>query len=230
MGANKVIYCVEDDKNIQNIEVYTLKSMGFEAQGLDDGKALFAAIEEKMPRLIILDIMLDGKDGIEILKELKSKQKTKHIPIIMATAKGEEYEKIEALDLGADDYLVKPISMLEMVSRVKAVLRRYEFSKEEDSNILKYGDLEIDQEGHLVKMAGQDLDLTYKEYQLLVMLIKNQGIVLTRAQLLKEIWDIAYEGSSRTVDVHIRTLRQKLKENGKNILTIRNVGYKMEKE
>lgn len=224
-----MIYCVEDDKNIQKIEVYTLNSMGFEAKGLDNGEALFAAIKEKFPRLIILDIMLEGKDGIEILKTLRSLPETKNIPVIMATAKGEEYEKIEALDLGADDYLVKPISMLEMVSRVKAVLRRYEISQEETKRVLKYKEIEINLDGHLVKIAGEDIDLTHKEYQLLVMLVKNQGIVLSRSQLLKDIWDIAYEGSSRTVDVHIRTLRSKLKESGKYILTIRNVGYKMEK-
>lgn len=225
-----MIYCVEDDKNIQRIEVYKLNSMGFDAKGCDNAEDLFAAIEVEFPRLIILDIMLEGKDGMEILNELKNNPKTKDVPVIMATAKGDELDKIRALDLGADDYLVKPISMLEMVSRVKAVLRRYEPQQDEAVNVFKYKNIEVDLKGYTVKVDGVDVELTFKEYQLLVALLKKPGVVLSRQQLLNDIWNITYEGASRTVDVHIGTLRHKLKDAGKYIITKRNIGYKVEKE
>ncbi len=222
-----MIYCVEDDKSIQNIEVYTLKNMGFEALGLDNFVELEKALEKEIPKLIILDIMLSGEDGISILKKLKSDKKTADIPIIMATANGKDYDKIEALDLGADDYLVKPFSMLEMVSRVKAVLRRCE--KEVSEDILVYEKISIDINARSVKVSDEKVVLTLKEYELLKLMLLNQGRVFSREELLNIIWDLEYIGESRTVDVHIRTLRHKLGVMGSCIKTVRGVGYSVER-
>lgn len=220
-----MIYCVEDDDSIRDIEVYTLRSTGFEAEGFADGKALFEALQHRLPELILLDIMLPGEDGLAILKRLKSSAATKDIPIIMATAKGTEYDKVKGLDLGADDYLAKPFGMMEMVSRVRAVLRRTAPSVK--ATRLSVGGLELSPEEHKVTVNGVPVTLTLKEFELLRTLMEHPGIVLTRDQLLTDIWGMDYDGETRTVDVHVRTLRQKLGACGGMIETVRGVGYRM---
>jgi two-component system alkaline phosphatase synthesis response regulator PhoP len=220
-----MIYCVEDDDAIRDIVVYTLRSTGFEAEGFPDGKALFEALRLKLPKLILLDIMLPGEDGLEILRRLKAYTATKDIPIIMATAKGTEYDKVRGLDLGADDYLVKPFGMMEMTSRVRAVLRR--MTLHEKARCLSVGGLELSPEEHRVMSDGKTVTLTLKEFELLRTLMEHPGIVLTRDQLLTDIWGIDYDGETRTLDVHIRTLRQKLGSCGELIETVRGVGYRM---
>lgn len=221
-----MIYCVEDDQAIRDLMIYALNSAGFEATGFEDGKAFFSAFEKKLPELIMLDIMLPGEDGIAILKKLRSNSATADIPIIMATAKGTEYDKVIGLDLGADDYLAKPFGMMEMVSRVKAVLRR---SVTKDTfKVLYVGKLELNMSNHTVFADGERIDLTLKEYGLLRLFIENLGRVFTRDQLLEQIWDADYVGETRTVDVHIGTLRTKLGKCGEYIETVRGVGYRME--
>jgi two-component system alkaline phosphatase synthesis response regulator PhoP len=220
-----MIYCVEDDDSIRDIEVYTLRSTGFEAEGFADGKALYEALQHRLPELILLDIMLPGEDGLTIMKRLKSSAATKDIPIIMATAKGTEYDKVRGLDLGADDYLAKPFGMMEMVSRIRAVLRRT--ASPVKASYLSVGGLELSPDEHNVTADGMPVTLTLKEFELLRTLMEHPGIVLTRDQLLTEIWGIDYDGETRTVDVHIRTLRQKLGACGSLIETVRGVGYRM---
>lgn len=221
-----MIWCVEDDKSILDIEIYTLKSTGFEAFGFSNGKDFFKALETDIPELIILDIMLPDMDGVEILKRLKQNSKSDDIPVIMATAKGMEYDKIQSLDLGADDYLVKPFGMMEMISRIKAVLRRCRNSKE--NSVLSYGTLVLDLEQRIVTIDGERVMLTYKEFELLRLFLTNIGTVFTRDILFSQIWGEEYIGESRTIDVHIRMLRQKIKKYGEKIETVRNVGYRME--
>lgn len=221
-----MIWCIEDDPGIRDIEVYTLESTGFEAEGFENGRDLFQALKSVKPDLIILDIMLPGMDGLEILKKLKSSNNTSSIPVIMATAKGEEYDKIKGLDMGADDYLVKPFGMMEMVARVKAVLRRSPPHTSKDK--LKVNSLEVNPDKHLVSVDGSQVDLTLKEFELIHLLISNTGTVFTRDQLLNGIWGTYYDGETRTVDVHIRTLRTKLGPCGDMIKTVRGVGYKLE--
>ncbi len=223
-----MIWCVEDDASIRDIEVYTLTSMGFEAKGFSDGSELRAALREEKPELIILDVMLPGEDGVEILKFLKSDPAMCDIPVIMATAKGMEYDKIQSLDLGADDYLVKPFGMMEMVSRVKAVLRRCRPAQVQ--HLLKAGGLVLNLDEHTVSADGKRITLTYKEYELLRLFLSHPGIAFTRDQLFNEIWGADYVGETRTVDMHIRTLRQKLGEYAGMIETIRGVGYRLEAE
>ena len=223
-----MIWCVEDDASIRDIEVYTLTSMGFEAKGFSDGSELRAALEEEKPELIILDVMLPGEDGVEILKFLKSDPAMCDIPVIMATAKGMEYDKIQSLDLGADDYLAKPFGMMEMVSRVKAVLRRCRPSQVQ--HLLKAGGLVLNLDEHTVSADGKRITLTYKEYELLRLFLSHPGIAFTRDQLFNDIWGADYVGETRTVDMHIRTLRQKLGEYAGMIETIRGVGYRLEAE
>lgn len=220
-----MIYYVEDDNGVREIVLYTLQSMGLEARGFEDGQSFFQAIETQKPSLIMLDVMLPDLDGFEILKMLKRNSKTSDLPIIMATAKGAEIDKIQALDLGADDYLAKPFSMMEMVARVKAVLRRY---KKETPKTLNAGNLVLDENSHVVKEDGRVIDLTFKEYELLALLLKHEGRVYTREQILNIIWGHDYDGENRTVDVHIRTLRSKLGESANLIKTVRGVGYKLE--
>ncbi len=220
------IWCVEDDASIRDIEVYTLNSTGYEARGFSDGSALREALTKEIPNLVILDVMLPGEDGVEILKKLRLSPQTSELPVIMATAKGTEYDKIQSLDLGADDYLVKPFGMMEMVSRVKAVLRRYKPSAVQ--HLLKMGELVMNLEQRTVTVSGQRVDLTYKEFEILRLFLSNPGIVFTRDQLFSNVWGSDYVGESRTVDVHIRTLRQKLGVYGERIETVRNVGYRME--
>lgn len=221
-----MIYCVEDERNIRELIVYTLESTGFPAKGLENGTDLLKEIDKKMPSLILLDVMLPGEDGIQILKKIKMSANTKHIPVIMVTAKGAEYDKVVGLDEGADDYITKPFGMMEFVSRVKAVLRRVKV--EEPKKELSVGDIKINMEQHNVFVKDENVLLTLKEYELLKFLIENIGIVLTRDRLLEHIWGYDFDGETRTVDVHIRTLRQKLGDAGNIIETVRGVGYRIQ--
>lgn len=225
-----MIFCVEDDSNIRELVVYTLETTGFRARGFEDGKEFWETLALETPRLVLLDIMLPGEDGIEILKKLKSSSRTREIPVIMVTAKGAEYDKVKGLDLGADDYVTKPFGMMELVSRVKAVLRRSEKAAWDQKNILASGDIEIDTQKHEVTAAGEVVNLTLKEYELLKRLMENQNVVMTRDRLLEDIWGYDFDGETRTVDVHVRTLRQKLGSCGDKIETVRGVGYRMSKQ
>lgn len=220
-----MIYCVEDDKSIREIEMYTLQSTGFETKGFEDGRSFFEELKEEKPDLILLDVMLPDEDGIAILTKLKKNPDTSDIPVIIASAKGEEYDKIKGLDTGADDYLAKPFGMMEMISRIKAVLRR---STHSISNNLTSGNIEMDLDSHIVKVNGEQIELTLKEYELLKLFISHPGIVFSREALLNKIWEVEYYGETRTVDVHIRTLRSKLMEEGNRITTVRGVGYRYE--
>ena len=221
-----MIYCVEDDAAIRDIEVYALRSTGFEAEGYESGAALFAALKKAPAELVILDVMLPDEDGLEILKKLRLGAATRNLPVIMATARGEEYDKITGLDSGADDYLVKPFGMMEMISRVRAVLRRAR--PERSRSALSLGGVTIDPESRRVTANGQEVALTLKEFELLYTLMSSPGVVFTRDRLLSEIWGTDYDGETRTVDVHVRTLRQKLGEAGSVICTVRGVGYRTE--
>lgn len=220
-----MIYCVEDESGIRNMMVYTLEAAGLQAKGLEDGAALYAALKEQIPSLIILDIMLPDEDGISILKKLRVQSSTQRVPVIMATAKSSEYDKVVGLDSGADDYLVKPFGMMEMVSRIRAVLRR---SAQEEVPAIQLGKLYLNPSAHVVMIDGEPIELTYKEFEMLYMLMSNPGRVFTRQQFLTCIWDQDYDGETRTVDVHIRNLRQKLGACGNYISTVRGVGYRME--
>ena len=206
--------------------IYTLNASGFEAKGFTDGDGLFQALQNEVPNLILLDIMLPGEDGVTILRRLRDNTLTSDIPVIMETAKGTEYDKVIGLDYGADDYLVKPFGMMEMVSRVKAVLRRTE--KKEKSDILQVGKLIMNTSNHTVTANGERVQLTLKEYEILKKFMQNLGLVFTREHLLQSIWGVDYLGETRTVDVHIGTLRTKLGECGNYIQTVRGVGYRME--
>lgn len=223
-----MIYCVEDDRNIRELVVYTLQSTGVSAVGFEDGKQFFKSLSEETPELILLDIMLPGEDGITILRKLKSSPDTKDIPVIMVTAKGSEYDKVKGLDLGADDYVTKPFGMMELVSRIKAVLRRSGKSDKEDSSELSVDGIVMNIKKHLVTAAGETVTLTFKEYELLKRLMQHPGMVMTRDALLEDIWGYDFDGETRTVDVHIRTLRQKLGSCGEQIKTVRGVGYRIE--
>lgn len=223
-----MIYCVEDDSSIRDLMIYTLNSAGFEAEGFDCGNSLFDALQTEKPQLIMLDIMLPDEDGITILKKLRTMPATKDIPVIMATAKGTEYDKVIGLDLGADDYLAKPFGMMEMIARIKAVLRR--ISPAEEEKHIKIGKLELNLETYVVVENGERVQLTLKEYKLLRTFMENPKRVFTREQLLEIVWGVDYVGETRTVDVHIGTLRTKLGECGNYIETVRGVGYRMEGE
>ena len=220
-----MIYCVDDDNTIRDIEVYTLEQTGFSARGFADGNALFQALENEIPRLIVLDIMLPEMDGIEILKRLRSNTKFRDVPVIMATAKGTEMDKISGLNLGADDYLVKPFGVMEMVARVGAVLRRTE-KKEE--NAITVGNITLNEAEHTVTVNGEKIELTHKEFDILCLFMKNKNIVFNREKLMSEVWGSDYIGESRTVDMHIKTLRQKLGTAGGQIKTVIGVGYRLE--
>ena len=221
-----IIWCIEDDAGIRDIELYTLSQTGFEAKGFPDGKSFFDALQGEMPDLIILDIMLPDTDGIEILRRLRANSKTKALPVIMATAKGMEYDKIRGLDAGADDYLAKPFGMLEMVSRIKAVLRRS--APADEKSRIKIGSVTIDTQSHTAEADGKRMSLTYKEFELLKLFMSHPGMVFTREQLFNDIWGQDYFGESRTVDMHIRTLRKKLAPHDGLIETVRGVGYRLE--
>lgn len=222
-----MIYCVEDDSSIREIEIYTLQSTGFEARGFETAGGFFKALQKEKPELVILDIMLPDMEGTEVLKQLKKDVSTKDIPVILASAKGTEYDKVKGLDTGADDYLAKPFGMMEMVSRVRAVLRRTQKPK---SDVLEHNGIRIDHGKHEVTVNGKMIDLTLKEYEVLALLMSRPGIVFTRDQLLSKVWEEEYTTETRTVDVHIRTLRQKLQEEGAHIDTIRGVGYRYKEE
>ncbi len=221
-----MIYCVEDDDNIRELVVYTLDSTGLPAKGFPNGKAFDAALSNELPDLVLLDIMLPGEDGVQILKNLRANRETKEIPVIMVTAKETEYDKVQALDLGADDYVTKPFGMMELVSRIKAVLRRTERSSRPE-DLLQAGPIVMDVNKHLVSVNGETVGLTLKEFELLRKLLMNTEVVLTREQLLSDIWGYDFDGETRTVDVHVRTLRQKLEDAGNLIETVRGVGYKI---
>ena len=221
-----MIYCVEDDKAIRDLMIYTLHGAGFEAKGFADGKEFFAALKDGIPELVLLDIMLPGEDGIAILKRLRSRTQMGEIAVIMASAKGTEYDKVIGLDLGADDYLAKPFGMMEMVSRVKAVLRRSR--GKEEHKILRVGSLELNIGEHTIFVNGERTSLTLKEYELLSLFMDSPGRVFTRDQLLERVWGLEYAGETRTVDVHIGTLRSKLGICADYIETVRGVGYRME--
>lgn len=222
-----MIYCVEDDSSIREIEIYTLQSTGFEARGFETAGGFFKALQKEKPELVILDIMLPDMEGTEVLKQLKKDVSTKDIPVILASAKGTEYDKVKGLDTGADDYLAKPFGMMEMVSRVRAVLRRTQKPK---SDVLEHNGIRIDHGKHEVTVNGKMIDLTLKEYEVLALLMSRPGIVFTRDQLLSKVWEEEYTTETRTVDVHIRTLRQKLQEEGAHIDTVRGVGYRYKEE
>jgi two-component system alkaline phosphatase synthesis response regulator PhoP len=220
-----VIFCVEDDDSIRELMTYTLGASGYETVGCENAGAFWEAMKKKeKPQLIILDIMLPDEDGISILKKLRSYAPTADIPVIMATAKSTEYDKVIGLDLGADDYLSKPFGMMEMVSRVKAVLRR---THRDETKKLKIGKIEIDEKKHNVTVSGKKVNLTLKEYELLRLLMKNPGRVFTRDELLLSVWESDYSGETRTVDVHVGTLRAKLGKEGSRIETVRGVGYRI---
>ncbi len=221
-----MIYCVEDDNAIRELMIYTLDSAGFEARGFAGGREFFRALEEEKPYLVMLDIMLPDEDGIEILKRLRNRADTAELPVIMATARGTEYDKVIGLDLGADDYIVKPFGMMEMISRVKAVLRRTR--PKGDVKVRRIGNLEMNTEEHKVFSDGKQIELTRKEYELLQVFMCSPGRAFTREQLLQSVWDSDYLGETRTVDVHIGTLRTKLKGCSAYIETVRGVGYRME--
>lgn len=220
-----MVYILEDDDNIRKLINYSLKSQGFEVQDFALPSAFWSALQTKNPDLLLLDIMLPEEDGISILRKLRSNPKTSTIPVIMLTAKDSEYDVVTGLDAGADDYVTKPFGMMTLVSRIKAVLRRYE-KTDSHKELIQAGELKIDENQHTVFINKEQLFLTVKEFDLLVLLIKNRGNVLTREMLLEHIWDISADIESRTVDVHIRTLRQKLGDAGNAIETIRGVGYK----
>ncbi len=219
-----MIYLVEDDGSIRDLMSYALAASGFETLGFDRGEQLWQAIEKEVPQLILLDIMLPGEDGLSILKKLRSRGTTAGIPVIMTTAKGTEYDKVIGLDLGADDYLAKPFGMMEMVSRVKAVLRRTNAQPEE---ALHFGEIDVKIAEHLVTVKGERVQLTLKEFELLRLFMERPGHVFTREKLLTKVWGGDYVGETRTVDVHIGTLRQKLGELGNCIETVRGVGYRL---
>ena len=220
-----MIYLVEDDDSIRELVVYTLRTTGFEAKGFSTAALFWEAVEEEQPELVLLDIMLPDEDGLHILKRLRSNAETADLPVIMLTAKSTEYDRVLGLDSGADDYIPKPFGMMELVSRIKALLRRA--SRQNDEKIYNLDALYVDVKRHNVAVNGQEISLTYKEFELLCYLLENRGVVLTRDQILSKIWDYNYSGETRTVDVHIRTLRQKLGAMGALIETVRGVGYRI---
>lgn len=224
-----MIICVEDEQNICELEVYTLQSVGMEAVGCASGKELFELLEKQLPELIVLDIMLPDEDGISILRRLRAHKRYGRIPVIMATAKGSEFDKVKGLNCGADDYIAKPFGMLEMVARIKAVLRRCEAQVQQPAAdaVIRMQNLEVNTLEHKVSVDGEEVMLTLKEYELLKKFLQHPGIVFSRDKLLNDIWGYEFSGETRTVDVHIRTLRQKLGSAGDLVETIRGVGYRM---
>ena len=223
-----MIWCVEDDASIRDIEVYALQSTGFQARGFEDGSVFWKALrdEEEKPQLVVLDVMLPGIDGVELLRRMRNEPALERIPVVMATAKGTEYDKIQGLDLGADYYLTKPFGVMELVSCVKAVLRRCQSQRAEHQ--LTAGDIKMDLDEHTAAVGGQRIALTYKEFELLRLFLTYPGTAFTRDQLMETVWGMDYCGETRTVDMHIRTLRQKLGHCGEMIQTVRNVGYRLE--
>ena len=223
-----MIYFVEDDNSIRELVVYTLSSQGVEAEGFARPSDFWKALEKQLPQMVLLDIMLPEEDGIEILKKLRASSRTQSLPVLMLTAKGTEYDKVLGLDSGADDYLPKPFGMMELLARIRALLRRSGAAAEEKE--YHVGDLQVWPARYLVKVAGQEVNLTRKEFEVLCLLMEHQGMVMTRGQLLDKVWGYGFDGESRTVDVHIRTLRQKLGVEGSRIETVRGIGYKIGEE
>ena len=221
-----MIWCVEDDASIRDIEVYALRSTGFEATGFEDGTSFWQALQNETPELVVLDVMLPGLDGIELLRRMRASDTFSQIPVVMATAKGAEYDKIQGLDLGADYYLTKPFGVMELVSCVKAVLRRC--APQKTPQLLIAGALTLDPERHIVMADGARVELTLKEFELLRLLLLHPGVAFTREKLMERVWGTDYLGETRTVDMHIRTLRQKLGACGEMIETVRGVGYRLE--
>lgn len=224
-----VIYIVEDDRNIQEIETFALKNVGYEVEGFVCAKDFYCRLEEEIPDLILLDIMLPDEDGLEIVKKLRAKAAYRQIPVLMVTAKGTEIDKVKGLDMGADDYMTKPFGVMELISRVKALLRRSQGNGEKEK-FFSLGSVFMDDEKHAVYVEKDLCELTYKEYELLKLLMMNAGIVTSRDRILEKVWGTDFEGESRTLDMHIKTLRQKLKTAGSQIKTVRNVGYIMNAE
>nr|WP_143474364.1 response regulator transcription factor [Proteiniborus sp. DW1] len=220
-----MIYIVEDDKNIRELECYALESSGYSVKSFETSSDFYAACIEQLPDLVLLDIMLPDEDGLDILRNLRNQEKTKDLPIIMITAKSTELDKVKGLDSGADDYITKPFGIMELISRVKALLRRT--NQANNSNIFSFGNITLDAERHRVTVEGERCELTFKEFELLKYLLQNQGIVLSRERIMEQVWGFDFQGESRTVDMHIKTLRQKLGLSGKLIKTVRNVGYKI---
>ena len=221
------IFCVEDDQNIRELIEYTLSSSGFTVEGFENGSLFFDRIKDELPDLVLLDIMLPDMDGMEILKRIREDERTKHLFVILITAKSERMDKIRGLDLGADDYITKPFDVLELISRVKAILRRAENRAKSTSRILECGAVMLDTDKYTVTVEGSEVSLTHKEFELLKMLIEANGNAVTREKIISDIWETDFEAESRTLDVHIRTLRQKLGDAGSYIETVRNVGYKI---
>lgn len=222
-----MIYLVEDDNSIRELVAYTFNTAGLEAEGFDKPSLFWEALEKRKPDLVLLDIMLSEEDGIQILQKLRQREDTKKLPVIMLTAKGSEYDKVMGLESGADDYVSKPFGMMELLARVKALLRRTEDLRPAQENRYVIGDLTVNQKRHEVLVKGEAVTLTKKEFDMLCYLLENKGMVLTRDQLLNQIWGYDFDGENRTVDVHIRTLRQKLGDCGTYIETIRGIGYKI---
>jgi len=220
------IYVVEDDINIQEIELFALKNVGYEVAGFGSAADFYAGLKACLPDLVLLDIMLPDEDGLNILKKLRAQEDTEKLPVIMVTAKSSEIDKVRGLDSGADDYMTKPFGVMELISRVKAILRRSARPEDKEKH-LKLGGIVLDREKHAVYVQGEPVELTFKEYELLQLLLTNAGIVTTRQVILDRVWGIDFEGESRTLDMHIKTLRQKLREEGSLIKTVRNVGYMM---
>lgn len=219
------VYCVEDDESIRNLIIYALENNDFQVDGFQDGKSFFESLNQ-LPDMILLDIMLPDEDGYEILAKLKANPRTREIPVIMLTSKTSEFDRVKGLDMGADDYIPKPFGVMELISRINAVLRRTKPSHRGD-DILSIGNIEMDLKRHKVTVDGEEVHLTFKEFELLNYLMSNPEIVLSRDKIMSTVWGFDFEGESRTVDVHIRTLRIKLGDSGKMIKTIRNVGYKI---
>lgn len=220
-----MIYCVEDERNIRELLIYTLETTGFKARGVGNGNELMKALKEEIPELILLDIMLPGDDGYTILEQLKSMPSVKDVPVIMVTAKEAEFDKVKGLEGGADDYITKPFGMMEFVARVKAVLRRS--ARQNEDKELHYDELYLNVGRHEVRYREEKVDLTRKEFELLQYLLENKGLVMTRNQILCHVWGYDFDGETRTVDVHVRTLRQKLGEAGNLVETVRGVGYRI---
>lgn len=224
MENNRLVYIVEDDTSIRELEMYALKNASFDVFGFEDGASFLKALDSKIPDMVLLDIMLPQDDGLQILNQIRNTPQYSDIPVIMVTAKTGEIDAVKGLDMGADDYITKPFGVMELVSRIKAILRRTE---KKDKPVLTYKNIELDEGRHTVLVSGSEIDLTYKEYEILKHLIRNKGIVLSRDRLMEIVWGYDFEQGNRTVDVHIQSLRKKLGDAGEHIKTIRNVGYKV---
>ncbi len=222
-----MIYLLEDDDSIRELVCYSLDKTGNETEGFSAPREFYQALEKRVPDLVLLDVMLPEEDGLTVLKKLRSSKRTETVPVIMLTAKGTEFDKVTAFDLGADDYVTKPFGVMELIARVKALLQRVNRTPCEKNCEYVVGSLSVSTERHEVSVGGREIVLTYKEFELLVFLLENRGVVLTRDRILREVWDYEFDGENRTVDVHIRTLRQKLGEECDIIETVRGVGYKI---